>query len=240
MPHFLKSPAHFAFRSLVAFFAAAFLVSCPGNSEPSGPKADIEKVTIKVVDRFGKPMPNRSLEMKREFRQAMSLQPYEEVGRTTTDDKGIAIFENVKEDDWVSLSSDDNQFSGSISLEKDKTDYLLEVNGAVISTTGYSSGIWPIEPYEGATARVRNILDRILSFYVEMQHTEFYSPAFYLEKGVINESEVKFLVAMGSLMNDTDKGINYGWGDLHARVSGPDKPITWIDPYASLKQQEPH
>ncbi|MDA7518267.1 hypothetical protein N8529_00700 [bacterium] len=228
--------SHFSFRDLAPVLAAAFLVSCPGNSDPATPKADIEKVTITVVDRIGNPLPNRSLEMRRKYQQAMSLQPYERVGIASTDENGIAVFETVKEEDWVSLSSDDNQFSGSITLEKGKTDYLLEINGAVIGSTQYSSEVWPIEPYEGAAARVRNILDRILSFYVEMQNTEFHSPAFYLEKEVINESEAKFLVAMGSLMNDTDKGINFGWGDFHARVSGLDKPITWVDSNPFLKQ----
>ena len=210
--------------------AALFLTSCPGSREPKEPKADVENVTITVVDRFDQPIPNLSLEMKRPFSQPMSLKPYEFVDRQSTDESGVALFPKVKADDWIEETHDGYHFYGRVEMEEGKTEYTLKIDGATIGSIGYSSGVSSDEHDAVAdlTDAIQSSMNKILAYYVNEKHREFHSLKYYVDQNVISRSEANQILKMAPRMNDSTRGINFGWGGDVLRVSNYETPITWV------------
>jgi len=90
---------------LTVCLASFFLVACPDYTPPE-PKPEIKDIKVTVVDRFDKPVAEFGLEMKREFRRPMSMQPYESVDTQRTNEEGVAVFPLARVDDWITETYD--------------------------------------------------------------------------------------------------------------------------------------
>lgn len=212
--------------------ATLILTSCPGPRKPEEPKADIENVTITVVDRFDQPIPNLSLEMKRPYSQPMSLQPYEFVDRQSTDASGVAIFPKVKEDDWIKETHDEGyHYYGTVKMEEGKTEYTLRIDDAAIGSIGYSSDVSPEEHdhFADIIDAIKNSMNKVLAYYVNEKHHDFHSLKYYVDQNVMSRAEANRILKMAPRMNDSTKGINFGWGADELRVVDYETPITWVE-----------
>ena len=102
---------------LTVCLASFFLVACPDYTPPE-PKPEIKDIKVTVVDRFDKPVAEFGLEMKREFRRPMSMQPYESVDTQRTNEEGVAVFPLARVDDWITETYDKYRYSGTIKLKE--------------------------------------------------------------------------------------------------------------------------
>lgn len=217
-----------ALRGLACLALPLALTSCPGDRPPVEPKPEIENVKITVLDRFEQPIPDLHLEVKREYSQPMSLQPFELVDSGRTDESGVVTFPVARVDDWVSESTEDNRFSGKMTLEEGKSEYVLKLNQARIGSTSTASDV-PINKYDDVIEEVRLIMNKILAFYVAENQTGFNSLKHYVEKKVITRGEADLILKMAPRMNKSSTGINFGWGFFELRVADYNTPISWVE-----------
>lgn len=195
----------------------------------AAPKEAIEKISVTVLDRFGNPMPDTNVHLKREFTGSFSMQPYEDVARGDTDKNGIVTFENVRVDDWGDADSPDDRFSGRITLESGKSNYTLRLTN--MTYTSISFGMMPvsdIEKYEDRASLVFDSLRKIVDHYVANEAEEFFSLKYYVDEGAITRNEADRILFFAPQMTDAKDALNFCWARKELRVPAYDKPIQWV------------
>lgn len=212
---------------LLTSFSLSFH-SCRNTKEES-PKEAIEKITVTVLDRFGKPLPEINVHLKREFTGSYSLQPFEHVDRRDTDENGIVSFENVRVDDWGEADSPDDRFSGKITLESGKSDYTLRLID--MTYTSISFGMMPvadIEKYDDEAGLAFDSLRKIVGHYVEKEAEEFFSLEYYVGEGAISRKEADRILSFAPKMTNAKDALNFCWARKELRVSTYSEPIQWV------------
>ena len=213
--------------SVMLALVSLFLVACP--SKPAPPKADIGEVTVTLLDRFGKPVPDKNVDHRREFTGSFSAQPYVEVDSKNTDASGKVVFGEAKDEDWVAASSPDERFGGEVTLAEGKTEYELHLTSMRYMSTSFGRmPIADIDKYEGDVERVWDSLRKMTAHYVKTKATDFSSLQHYIDEGVITGGEANVFLKLAPMMKDAEVALNFCWAGKNLRVKDKETPIQWV------------
>ena len=220
-----------AIRLVVASIPAILIGFGTSGCSSSRPKDPIANATIRVVDRFGKPVEGVTVDVTRWKKPETILdRPYHHVASAEVDSQGQVSFENLLEGDSVSAESSDGRYLDGVVLGPTTSPHLIKLSGHsgfTVSRQGFNridSEARRILDHH--VDRAREGLNRILDHHVATTSVGFWSLEQYVSRGVISASEAASFLHLIPRMRG-NPSVLFLWGNYTLQVDGYSEPLSW-------------